>query len=149
MTQDIWKRIEKYILIDLLCVITSHTITQPDHTTCTVWALHKPAVRWQDGCFIVILQMKTFHLCRTDCANIILSAFPPIYHSSPWWSSPLPSPWWLPHLQEQYFNGPLCTWLLSQTSNLVWNGTFLEQKHFSRPQLRRLRMIRTSHVHVK
>ena len=49
MTEDICKYIEKYILIELLCVIASHTITQPDHTTCTVWALHKPAVRWQDG----------------------------------------------------------------------------------------------------
>ena len=45
MTKDICKYIEKYILIELLCVIASHTITQPDHTTCTVWALHKPAVR--------------------------------------------------------------------------------------------------------
>ena len=51
MMEDIFMKIEKYTLIDSLCVIASRTINQPNCTTCTVWALHKPAVtvRWKDG----------------------------------------------------------------------------------------------------
>ena len=38
MMEDICMKIEKYTLIDSLCVIASRTIDKPNCTTCTVWA---------------------------------------------------------------------------------------------------------------